>query len=210
MLRRFFFLFPLLLWASATASAQTVSSGSADAALRPGDQVRITVWGMPELSGEFDVTADGTLEHPLYREIAVMGVPVDVAEERVGSFLSGRDATTRFVMTPLLRIAVGGEVSRPDIYYHPTHVTIAQAITLAGGASQQGSLERVRLVRDGNVSRLDLTDPASSAVTMPIRSGDEIVVSRQRSVMRDYITPVTSVIGAMSTVILLLIRGDVL
>lgn len=190
----------LLVVAAGPLSSQSLTWPQDDPVLRPGDLVNLTVWQMPEMSGEFAVTVDSTLAHPRLNQVHVVG-PVTEAEEQVGRFLRLLDQNVEFTMQPLFRIFVGGEVGQPNLYHHGPEVTISQAIALAGGTTTRSRLDRVRLVRDGTVRYLDLTAPNSAAARIPVRSGDEISVARRSSIFRDYVVPVSSVVSAVTGVI---------
>jgi polysaccharide export outer membrane protein len=186
--------------------AQSLSSQQTTL-LRAGDAVRITVWRKPELSGEFLVAADGSLTHPLYRTVQVMGVPLSTIEQRVQTFLARFEENPQFVVEPLLRVAVGGEVARPNLYNLRPETSIAQAVALAGGANERGRADQVHLYRDGTRQVLDLTNPESNAGRMPVRSGDEIVVARRRAVFREVVAPVMTVIGAVAAITNVVLRN---
>jgi protein involved in polysaccharide export with SLBB domain len=175
--------------------------------LRAGDAVRITVWRKPELSGEFIVAADGSLTHPLYRTVRVTGVPFATVEQRVQTFLVRFEENPQFVVEPLLRVAVGGEVARPNLYNLRPEISIAQAVALAGGATERGRADQVHLIRAGTRQVLDLTNPESEAGRQPIRSGDEIIVARRRAVFREVVAPVMTVIGAVAAVTNVVLRN---
>ena len=179
---------------------------SEEAMLAPGDMVRIEVWRQPELSGEFAIAADGSIRHPLYRDVQVAGVPLTTAEERLRSFLRQFETTPQFVISPLLAVAVGGEVRQPSLYTLPPEVTIAEAVARAGGPTERGRLSRVRLLRDGRELKLDLTQPDAELAQMPIRSGDQILIGRRRDIWRDYIAPAASVTGAVASVVVAITR----
>ena len=66
---------------------------------------QITVWQREELSGEFTVAPDGSLNHPLYREMRVTGMPVSQVEERVRSFLSAYEANPQLVVQPQYKVS---------------------------------------------------------------------------------------------------------
>lgn len=189
----------LLLPAGLLAQSPSVAPGAA--VLSPGDAVQITVWRNPELSGEFQIGADSTIQHPLYHAIKVAGVPIPVAEERVRTFLQTLQTTPQFVMRPLFRVAVTGEVRQPNLYTLPPSVTIAEAVVRAGGITERGRLNRVKLVRDGEVAWIDLSDPHSAMAQSPIHSGDQITVERKTSFFRDYIVPAASVTAAIGTIV---------
>lgn len=198
----------LLIGAAIAAPAFAQSPSSQQATLlRAGDAVRITVWRKPELSGEFLVAADGSLTHPLYRTVQVMGVPLTTIEQRVQTFLARFEENPQFVVEPLLRVAVGGEVARPNLYNLRPETSIAQAVALAGGANERGRADQVHLFRDGTRQVLDLTNPESNAGRMPVRSGDEIVVARRRAVFREVVAPVMTVIGAVAAITNVVLRN---
>lgn len=175
-------------------------------ALNPGDQVRIAVWRQVEFSGDFFVASDGSIIHPLYREIQVTGVPIATVEERLRIFLTKYIATPQFVVQPLVKIILGGEVRSPNVYSVPPETTIAQAIVLAGGPTETGRLDRIRVIRDRGEIAVDLTDPRSTASNLQIRSGDQILVSRRRNVFRDLIGPSFATVGAIAGVINIFVR----
>ncbi len=175
--------------------------------LAPGDALRITVWRQPELSGEFSVALDGTLVHPIYREVQVTGIPVEEVESRIRLLLSRYEAEPRFSLEPLVRVAVEGEVRQPSLYTVPTAVTVAQAVAMAGGATERGRLAEVRVYRAGEVLEVDLTDPDARLAESPVRSGDRIVVGRRPLIFRDYVAPIASLAGAAAAIANLIIRS---
>ena len=181
--------------------------GSApEAVLRPGDAVRITVYGHQELTGEFPVTGDGYIAHPIYRTVRVVGVPQDEIERRVQEILYDFDAQPRFVVEPLVQVVVGGEVRQPNLYALSPEMTVSQAVGLAGGVTDRARLDRVRLIRDGVEHRLDLTAPDAAIREMNVQSGDQIIVDRRVSIFREYIAPAGSIASAIVSVIALIVR----
>jgi protein involved in polysaccharide export with SLBB domain len=186
--------------------AQASPGHSAGAVLRPGDAVQITVWRKPELSGEFVVAADSTLADPLYQDIKVAGLPVSNVTAIVLAFVAQYETNPRIRVEPLFRVSIGGEVRQPNMYNLRAETTVAQAVMLAGGASERGRLERVRLIRDDQEFRMDLTRPAPGLAQSPIRSGAQIFVGRRSSFVRDYVAPISSVVGATASILYLITR----
>jgi polysaccharide export outer membrane protein len=191
-------LFVAVLVATGTARAQ--SSPSSDG-LNPGDQVRIIVWRNTELSGDFTVAANGTLMHPLYREVQVTGIPMTAVEDRLRTFLTRYTTNPQFVISPLVKILVSGEVRTPNVYSVPPETTVSQAIVLAGGPTPTAKLDHIRLLRDHQEISVDLSRADSQAASLQIRSGDQILIPTRRNVLRDYIGPVTSTIGAAAAIV---------
>lgn len=171
--------------------AQDTSAGG----LAPGDQIRIIVWRNPELSGDFFVAADGTITHPIYREVQVTGLSMAGVEEKLRTFLTRYTTNPQFVVMALVRIVVGGEVRAPNLYSVPPQTTVTQAIALAGGTTELANLSQVRIMRDGQEVTVDLTRADEKAGLLQIRSGDQILISRKRNIFRDIIGPAASSLG---------------
>lgn len=189
------------------ASATTVAAQNATA-LRPGDVLRVKVWRNPELSGEFAVLEDGGLAHPLYREVHVVGLSTAALDSTLQVFLARYDANPVFLAEPLYRVVVGGEVRNPSIYPLPPTTTLGEAIALAGGITERGKSESVRLLRGGEPLTFDLNEPASGALAnSPIRSGDQLFIERRVSIFREYIVPAGSITAALAAIASLIIRN---
>ncbi|HEY0776536.1 MAG TPA: polysaccharide biosynthesis/export family protein [Gemmatirosa sp.] len=200
-------MFPALAACLLAARLAVAQPGAAAATLSPGDHVQIAVFRAPELSGDFPVGSDGTITHPLYHGARVVGLTQPEVESRVRTVLSRLDANPQFVVQLLLRVSVGGEVTRPNLFTLPPETTIAQAVAQAGGANSQGRLDEVRLVRGGQATTLDLTQPGAP-LDATIRSGDQIIVGRNRSVFRDVIAPLGSVIAGIAGVASLIVSAN--
>lgn len=188
----------LVLWAAPAAAQGTAS----EPVLSPGDMVRIMVWQKPEFSGEFIVAADGGIRHPLYQDAKVAGVPMTTATERIRQRLARFfDRNLEMVVEPLFRVTVGGEVRQPSLYSLPPETTVAQAVALAGGVTERGRLNQVRLVRGGQATILDLASQNAETLHLTIRSGDQIVVRRKGDFLRDVLGPLASVTAIVAGVI---------
>lgn len=202
---------PLLTISLALAAGPLHPAGSAaqageEATLQPGDQVRIEVWQKPELSGEFRVAPDGSIVHPLYREVNVAGIPVAEAESRVMRFLSEYEGPSRITFQPLFQVFVGGEVLTPGVRGVGVGTTIAEAISGAGGLTRVANAARVALIRSNRRTVINLADPASPSANQPVRSGDQIVVPARRNLVSEVLVPISSVSGAVLALISLLLR----
>lgn len=199
-------LLSLLLFTPPFAHAQSAAPDSGSAMLAPGDLLRITVWRRPEFSGDFIIAPDGTITHPLYREVKAAGVPLRTTEERIRLFLARYETTPAFVISPLLRIFVGGEVRQPSVYNVPPGTTIAQAVAQAGGPTDRGILEEVTVVRHQQREIVDITSSDSRTATMETRSGDQILVARRRNFFLDVLAPSSSVFAATASLVSIIIQ----
>jgi protein involved in polysaccharide export with SLBB domain len=182
--------------AAAPCWAQTAPTNG----IRPGDVIRVAVWREPQLSGEFGIAEDGSITHPIYRELKVSGKTIGEIEQQLRTLLSRLTSAPQFVVEPLVRVGVGGEVRTPNLYTVPPVMTIAEVVALAGGATDRGRLESVRLIRDGHETVIDLKTPGTSMATSTVRSGDQIFVDRRVSIFRDYIAPAGSIFAALAAI----------
>lgn len=170
-----------------------------------GDVLRIQVWRQPEYSGEFKITSDGMVGHPLYRQIKAAGRGVIDVEEDLHILLTRYLGEPNSVVEGLFRVAVGGEVRSPDVYPLTEETTITGAIAQAGGPTQRARVDRVILRRDGRQLVLDLTSPDVRLRDLEVRSGDEIVVERRVDVFREYVAPSAAIVAAIAAVLRLII-----
>jgi protein involved in polysaccharide export with SLBB domain len=174
--------------------------------LRPGDVVRVAVWREPQLSGDFTIAEDGTITHPIYRELKVAGKGITEVERQFRGLLSRLTSSPQFVVEPLVRVGVGGEVRTPNLYTVSPVMTIAEVVALAGGATDRGRLESVRLNRGGRETIIDLKTPGASMAQSPVQSGDQIFVDRRTSVFREVVAPAASVLAALAAVANIIIK----
>ncbi len=200
-----------LIVLSMPASAQESRSSSDQAVLAPGDSVRIVVWRKPEFSGDFVVAPNGSITHPLYRSVQVGGIPFATAEANVRRFLARFEENPEFVMEPLVRVAISGEVERPQVFAVRPETTIGEAVARAGGSTTLGAANRIRVLRLDPAGQqqllvVDMTDPSGATSRLPVRSGDQIVVDRRKSFVKDILLPALGVIGSIASVGLLIDR----
>jgi polysaccharide export outer membrane protein len=209
---------PLLSFALAAVPAdihaQTPAPDAQQATmLSPGDSVRVIVWRKPEMSGDFIVAPDNTITHPLYRAVRVGGVPFSTAEANIRTFLARFEQDPQFVVEPLVRVAVSGEVGRPQVFAVRPETTIGEAVAQAGGPSQFGSRDKVRVLRRESAGRqrefvVSLLDPESPGATIRVHSGDQIVVDRKHSFFREVFLPALGVLGSAASIYLVIDRAN--
>jgi polysaccharide export outer membrane protein len=120
--------------------------------LGTGDEVKVIVYGQPELAAEGQISARGTLVVPLLGSVYVAGkTTADAAEfiaERYqhGNFL--KDAQINLLVTQYRSqvVAILGKVSRPGRLVLEGPTSLTQALAWAGGVAPNGS-ERLILTR---------------------------------------------------------------
>lgn len=181
---------PLLLPAAAGAQQEPViTQAGASYALRPGDIIRITVWGQEEYSGQFQVDETGAVHYPVLGEIDTRGMTVAALRERIRSGLETLFTTPFITITPLFRIAVLGHVRNPGLYTVDPTLSVLDIVALAGGATDVGNLGKIRLLRPGSETRVSFEEESTRGRALQeigIRSGDQILVPRRFFTRQDF------------------------
>ena len=145
--------------------------------LRPGDVVKVLVWREKDMSGDFKVDESGRLVLPLIGRRDVTHTAWDILRDSLLEGYARQLKNPSVTLTPMRRVLVLGEVTKPgQILLDPT-MTFASAVALAGGANMQGDLRRVRIVRDGRT--IVKQAPVDSLIfAADVRSGDQVYVDR--------------------------------
>jgi protein involved in polysaccharide export with SLBB domain len=193
--------------------AQSPAPTAEQVTLAPGDSIRVVVWRKPEMSGDFIVGSDGTITHPLYQAVRVGGIPFAMAQANLRTFLARFEQDPQFVAEPLVRIAVSGEVGRPQVYALRPETSIGEAVAQAGGPKEDANRSKVRVLRRDASGRqrefyVSLLEPEGSAAALRVHSGDQIVVDRRRSFFREIFLPGLSVLGSAASIYLLIDRAN--
>lgn len=157
-------------------------------AVRPGDVVKITVWGHEDLSGEFPVDENYDLFYPIVGAINVRQMTVAQLRERINHELEQLFQRPFVVVVPLFRVAVLGEVFRPSLYSVDPTMTVFDVIAEAGGPTRDANQRKIQLVRGGETIPVALNASAIGRATLRelgIRSGDHIVLPRKRITLQE-------------------------
>lgn len=168
-----------LIAGCATAPKETMSLDLNGAyTLDSGDNLRVTVFGQPDLSGTFLVNKAGQISYPLVGDLQVR----DLTTERVAALISQR-LSTKYVRNPDVAVEVAqyrpffimGEVASAGQYAYVAGMTVEAAIATAGGFTPRAwrySVTATRKVGDTLTTRkLKMTD-----IVMP---GDTIRVGER-------------------------------
>jgi polysaccharide biosynthesis/export protein len=161
--------------------------------LGPGDQVKIDVFGNPDLATTTNVTDDGSIRMPLAGAVAVAGQSPAEAARRIeialkaGQFLVNPQVTVTLAQSLSQRVSVLGEVKNPGSYPIQSNSTVFDLVALAGGMSEKGS-DVVYILRANeagvlqrssvDMRRIGASPDASSSATKTLRGGDTIVVPK--------------------------------
>ncbi len=157
--------------------ASTTHSGKEnDAAgtLMPGDVIRLAGTREAEIPGEYPVDEGGTVVLPLLGSRDVSHVSGAELKRQLVTAYRQQLRNQDVQIALLRRVRVLGAVKNPGIYHVDPTMTVADAIALAGGATQQGKLKGVKILRGEKELRANVDTDAPVANEM--RSGDQIIV----------------------------------
>jgi polysaccharide export outer membrane protein len=153
--------------------ALTVSlAGAAEVLLGPGDVVKLSVYGSPDLSIETRVSEGGTITFPLLGQVAVSGLSVAAAEKKIGGLLESggylKKAQVNMIVTTLAsqQVSVLGQVNRPGRYPIEGKRSVLDLLAMAGGIAPEGS-DTISLIR----KRKGVTTKETIDVIQMVRSG---------------------------------------
>lgn len=180
--------------------AQEVGPLEDEVVLRAGDLLRVEIWREEDLSGEFTVDREGIVTLPLLGRQEVEGAPWREVHDRLMEAYRAELRNPSISLTPLRRVYVLGEVNVPGIYEVDPTISVAGAVALAGGASERGDLDRVRVVREGALI-LERLPAESALVRAGIRSGDQIFVEKRSWWERNSTFLVSATISVASIVV---------
>ena len=135
--------------ATAVLPAMTAPPGASGYVLGTGDKIKITVFGVDDLSGEYTVDSEGTIRMPLIGQVQATGLTGPQLENSIGSALANgflRSPRVSTQITTYRPFYVVGAVNRPGEYPYGINMTALKAVALAGGF-QEHAVESTVYVR---------------------------------------------------------------
>jgi len=161
----------------------------------PGDVLQVIVWDHPELTipaGQFrdaetsgqQVGEDGYMYYPYVGMIKAEGMNVaalrDLITERISTYIQDPQLDVRVVGYRSQRVYVVGEVNQPGVLpLNDLPMTIADAINLSGGLTEDAYKGGVNVSRDGRVYAIDLKalyDHGDASQNLVLKHGDIVNV----------------------------------
>lgn len=152
--------------------------------LGPGDNLVIHLWGKVENEYILTVDREGKIFLPKAGEIVVWGLTLDQCQERLHERLAEIYSDFKISLSlgkiRSIRIYLTGEVNKPGAYTVSSLTTLFNALYLAGGPNERGSMRDIRLIRDNQtVTILDLYRfllQGDSRGDVRLSSGDAIFI----------------------------------
>lgn len=147
--------------------------------LGAGDKVRVTVFGEPSLTGEFQVSSAGMISMPLVGDLTAADLTVADFQRSVemalkaGYLLEPRVSAEVLSYRPFFIL---GEVGSPGTYPYTAGLTVLNAVATAGGFTYRANTGRV-FIRRANASTEEafrLTSETTVAPGDTIRIGERL------------------------------------
>ena len=117
----------------------------------PGDKFRMDIRTAPELSAELTVAPDGRVALPSIGPVMAAGQTPGQIKTTLEDIYSNELIDPSMVITPTdfgsQKIFIGGEVKQPGVFELPGEIDALQAITLAGGWTEEGKPTKVIIMR---------------------------------------------------------------
>lgn len=131
--------------------------------LGPGDQVLIDVYGTSQTSKEYAISPEGTIIIEKIGPVAIAGLTAEQAQAKVkskmGQHYQGSNIKLSVGQTRTVLVNILGEVINPGTYTLSAFSTVFNALYLAGGVSEIGTLRNIKVSRDGRIiSKIDVYD----------------------------------------------------
>lgn len=150
-----------------------------DYTLGSSDRLRITVFGHPDLSGEFEVDGSGSISLPLIGQQKAEGLSTKQLETSITETLAGGYILNPRVSAEVINYRpfyILGEVGRPGEYPYTSGLTVQNAIAAAGGYTYRAN-KRVIYIKSKDSDREIAYDLTPSTVVKPgdtLRVGERI------------------------------------
>lgn len=166
--------------------AASISARLTNGDFQVGDRIALVVVGEPALTDTFTVRDGQTLRLPNIPDIELHGVLHSelrgVITRDLARYIKDPDVRA----TPLIRLAVVGQVNRPGYYSTPADALLSDMFSHAGGATTNADLNKTIIRRNGQ--QLLNAGVVSYALTngetidqLSLLPGDEIVVGLHNS-----------------------------
>ena len=157
-----------------------------------GDIVEINLYGNTALSYELEVKRDGTISIPELGSTSVGGLNyqqgVDKIVNKIESSYTGTQVDVNLKEIRDIKILITGNVEYPGIYTLSGNSNVLQALNIAGGVNEIGTLREIEIKRNGEtVSVVDLYDAlifGDLSEINQLQSGDAIYVKPLKKLVR--------------------------
>jgi polysaccharide biosynthesis/export protein len=153
----------------------------------PGDDLEITVYGAPDLSGHTRVSADGNISIPLIGNVRIAGLSSSEAEGAIETHLRQNKVVNDPQVSVYVKeysrggISVAGEVAKPGVYSALGPHRLFDVLQAAGGPTDKAANEAVishRDQKDATTVHISKNPVEMAASNVDLQPGDTVVVPK--------------------------------
>ncbi len=163
----------------------------ADYVLGAGDQVIIDVWGASQVTFDNVISPDGFIVIEGAGRVKLAGLTVADADKYVNTILNeyynGSSICLSIGETRNVKVEIVGEVVAPGSYTLSAFSTLFNALYMAGGINDLGTLREINVYRNGKtVSKIDVYDyilNGNNAGNIRLQDNDLIVVGPYNAIV---------------------------
>ncbi len=163
----------------------------ADYILGAGDQVIIDIWGASQMTFDSVISPEGFVVVEGVGRVKLAGLTVAEADKYVNSILgeyySGSSISLSIGEIRNVKVEIVGEVVAPGSYTLSAFSTLFNALYMAGGISELGSLREIKVYRNGKqVSKIDVYDyiiNGNNTGNIRLQDNDLIVVAPYNAIV---------------------------
>ncbi|RYY07735.1 MAG: capsule biosynthesis protein [Sphingobacteriaceae bacterium] len=133
----------------------------------PDDQLNINVYGNSLVNWKLDVSPEGNINIPGIGVLNVGGKTIENATSLIKNKLAannyaiGRGTNVQVTLGNIrsIKVIMNGQLINPGTYTLPSLATAFNALTVAGGPNEIGSLRQIKIIRNNRIIRnLDVYD----------------------------------------------------
>lgn len=162
-----------------TSTASIAAEQEKEHLLQPGDFLRILIFGIDDLSGEYKLDTGGDITVPLIGEIHASGMSKsDLKNTIAQKLIDGQYYTDPKVTVEIIAMRpfyILGEVKVPGSYEYKPDLDIFKAVAIAGGYTPRAAKNKITIIRKihGETVKIKATEHT------PILPGDSIKVKQR-------------------------------
>jgi len=160
----------------------------------PGDVLRVDIWKSKQINNRFtvDVLPEGRVVVPYVGEFDTTGLTLKEIAKRIKAKADKQypkyETSVSIAKLRTFRVTVLGAVENPGVYRVASVTTVSEALSLAGGTNERGSLRTIELKhRNGKIDKIDLFrffDTGDQDFNPTLTNGDTIFVPIRYATVR--------------------------
>jgi polysaccharide export outer membrane protein len=155
-----------------------IAAASASPKLQSGEKIRITVYGEPSLSGDYQIDPSGFVSLPLAGPLKAEGLTQGELEQALAKKFRSeylKNPKVTVTITEFRPFYIIGEIEKPGAYPYTSGLNVLSAIAIAGGTTYRASKSSILIQHPGESGLREY--PLTAAV--PILPGDIIKIPQR-------------------------------